>query len=227
MSAFLFGGEVGSGKTYAATTMAHWLMRKGRKVAVNWKLTAPAGMEHLLVYFEEYGELFGLEDIDILADEAQSNAGARDWEALPKKTRNWLSHHRHYGNNLLFFSQHYKFVDVYIRRLAPKGYWSIFRVLNLTLAVPHPDADPETGEPGRPDILGMRMFIRPWHDLDHPWPIGGFFALLGLSRETPSLYLTRDKSTSQELAAKKISPAAAAGASRTAAAEDGTAKLPL
>lgn len=226
MSAFVFYGEVGSGKTFGATAMALWLVRQGRRVAHNWHIDWPDEYKAQAVFFEEYSDLFGLEDIDIMADEAQNNAGARDWEALPKKVRNWLSHHRHFGNNLLFFTQHYKFVDVYIRRLAPKGVWHVFRLLNLTLAIPNPDADPETGEVGRHDMLGTRMFIRPWHDLDHPYPIGGFFALAAASREVPHLYQTRDKNTARNL--QKISPAAAgAGSASPPAAEKGPAKLPI
>jgi len=194
---------------------------------VNWKISVPDEYRNLLVFFESYDELYGLEDIDILADEAQNNAGARDWEALSKRTRNWLSHHRHFGNNLLFFTQHYKFVDVYIRRLAPKGVWSVWRLLNVTVAWPHPDADPESGEKGRVDLFGVRLFIRPWRDLDHPWPVGGFWALLGLSRETPHLYMTRDKSTAKNLEPKKISPDAAGAGSASPPAAKAPAKLPL
>lgn len=231
MGAFVFHGEIGSGKTYAGTAMAFWLVRQGRRVAHNWDISWPKEYRHLAVKFSEFGELFGMEDVDILADEAQNSAGARDWEAMPKKVRNWLSQHRHFGNNLLFFTQHYKFVDVYIRRLAPKGVWHVFRVLNLTLAMPNPEANPETGEMGNHEILGSRLFVRPWKDLDHPNPIGGFFALAKLSRLVPLLYNTRDKSTTMELEkAKKISPdAAEAGCASPSAASPTPEhpKLPL
>jgi len=222
MSAFLFEGPVGGGKSYAATTMVHWLLLRGRRVAINWDMRVPLEYRKLLTRYEEFKEIFGQEDIDIFCDEAQSSAGSRDWENMPKAVRNWLSHHRHYGNNLLFFTQHYKFVDVYVRRLAPGGVWSIWRFLNLTGATPRPEADPETGELRALKISGSRLFIRPWKDLDHPYPIGGFFDLLGLSKETPSLYGTRDKSTAQdvEAASKKNSAAVARPSASAPAAMD-------
>jgi len=225
MSAFLFEGPIGGGKSYAATTMVHWLLLRGRRVAVNWDLVVPGEYRYLVTRYEGLDELFGLEDIDIFCDEAQSSAGSRDWEAMPKKVRNWLSHHRHYGNNLLFFTQHYKFVDVYIRRLAPTGVWSVWRFLNLTGATPRPEANPEDGNLNAPKISGSRLFIRPWKDLDHPYPIGGFLDLIGLSRQTPELYKTRDKSTSQDLHEKKKS--ASVGPPAAAPPSASTAQLPI
>jgi len=199
MSAFLFCGDIGSGKTYAGTTLALWLVKHGRKVAHNWHIDWPEDLKKHAIHFEDYADIMGEEDIDILADEAQNNAGARDWESMPKRVRNWLSQHRHFGNNLLFFTQHYKFVDIYIRRLAPKGVWSVHRLLNLTFAVPRIEPNPETGEEGRANPFGGRLFIRPWKDLDHPWPIGGLVALAKLSRLVPTLYRTRDRTTAQDI----------------------------
>jgi len=215
MSAFIFFGEIGSGKTYAATTLAHWLVRRGRKVAHNWAIDWPSEVRHLAVRFEDYNELYGMEDVDVLADEAQNSLGARDWESQPKKIRNWLSQHRHFGNNLLFFTQHYKFVDVYLRRLAPKQAWGVWRLLNLTGATHYPEANPETGETGVPSPLRSRLFLRPWKDLDHPWPIGSIIELLRLSKETPTLYETRDKSLAQELQKKSPDAAGAPPAAET------------
>lgn len=141
--------------------------------------------------YADYEEVLGLIDADVFNDEAQANAGARDWESLGKRVRLWLSMHRHYGLNLLFFTQHYKFVDVYFRRLAQGGVFSLHRLFNLSWAWPRPQADPELGDLKHVDILGALPVVRPWRSLDHPWPLPTFWSLLKVSREVPQHYETR------------------------------------
>jgi len=201
MGGFIFCGGIGSGKSYIGTTMARWVIENGRKVAHNWDIHWNTEDRKLATRFNDISEVATLEDTDIFIDEAQATAGARDWEKLSPKIRNWLSQHRHYGCNLIFLSQHYKFVDVYVRRLCPEGTWSVFRLLNMTFAVERPESDPELGTLGGVDIWSLRAFQRPWRDLDHPWPIGSFSDLLRLSKTTAGMYGTREKTTGAAAAA--------------------------
>lgn len=231
-STFLFHGNIGAGKTFLGTAMVLALLERGEHVAVNWGIVPPEGATEAdlrgrkgwyplqpreegktyLYRYDEYEELWGVEDCHIFNDEAQATAGARDWESMGKKTRNWLSHLRHFGNTLVMLSQHYKFVDVYFRRLAPDGVYRIFRLLNLSLAFPNPQADPETGEAGLTSPIGGRLVVRPWHGLDHPSPVSGFFRILKWGFRTPEHYLTRNKDSVKDLTAAPKNAAPPAGA---------------
>lgn len=208
MSAIIFSGNPGVGKTYKATALVLCAIDVGKRVAVNWDLidlgvpvvdlrNREITPEDNLIAgpvvfrYDEYKEVDGLCDADIYNDEAQAQAGARDWESMGKKTRLWLSMHRHFGTNLLFFTQHYKFVDVYFRRLSVGHAWSLHRFFNFTLSIPRPQADPETGELGTVDIFGFLAVMRPWKDLDHPNPIPAFWKLLFRSRQVTKYYRTR------------------------------------
>jgi len=207
-----------------------YLKRRGRGVAVNWDVVPPKwaklvdlrkpknlpknpegakeryereGICPTLYRFDDWSQLLKLEDVDIVSDEAQSAAGARDWEKMPKYVRNWLSHLRHFGVNLIALTQHYKFVDIYLRRLiGSRGVWSSWRIFNLTVWVHRSGADPETGEmkmPGIMDLLDFRLFVRPFRDLDAPSPICDFRSLLEWSRKVPEHYMTRDRATFDEV----------------------------
>lgn len=231
MSCLLFHGNVGTGKTFLATGMVLEGLQY-RTQAVNWDLTTPkkakeAGLEVVpiidlrgvgyktgllpkdggpyLIRYDDLDEVYGLEDADIWHDEAQNTTGARDWESMPKKIRRWLSEHRHYGLNLIFLTQHYKFVDVYFRRLADHVF-EVWRILHLSFLSPCPDADSETGEAGRSAFLGLRSVRRPWKDLEQWWPIPAFWALWRRSAEIPDAYNTRAKKEWKDEKPKKNSP---------------------
>lgn len=176
----------------------------------------PCHLEHLsiaavnsipdavLIRYQEFNEADGLTDVDVLNDEAQATAGARDWESMSKRTRLWLSMHRHFRTNLLFLTQHYKFVDVYFRRLATGDVFTLWRLFNMTWILPRPLADSETGELGMGDIFGMYLIWRPWKTLDHPWPMPKFWELLKASLLVPSHYQThqpKEKETKKKSAA--------------------------
>jgi len=164
-------------------------------------------------------EIFGLRECQVFKDEEQNDLGARDWEKLALRVRIWMSEHRHYLVNLFLYTQDYKFVDIYPRRLARNRVYSITRFLNLTLEMPRPDANSETGELGKVAIFSIRFIVRPWRDLDYlvPWPT--FWKLLtNLSKRVPFVYRTHAphalEATKEK--GKKISPVAA-GAARSAA----------
>lgn len=234
MSCLLFHGNVGTGKTFLATGM----VLEGlpyRTQAVNWDMAVPdvplidlRGVGYkkelvdperpCLIRYDDLDEVYGLEDADIWHDEAQNTTGARDWESMPKKIRRWLSEHRHYGLNLIFLTQHYKFVDVYFRRLADHVF-EVWRLLHLSFLSPCPDADSETGEAGRSAFLGLRSVRRPWKDLEQWWPIPTFLALWKRSAEIPATYNTRAKKEWKDGKPKKISPDRSAPATPAAPRE--------
>ncbi len=217
MSALIFSGNPGVGKTYQATAMVLCALDKGRRVAVNWEVVPPEGVVvydlrarcgpscghvhttidqaneidvPVVFFYETYEDVMGLIDADVYNDEAQANAGARDWEKLSSRVRLWLSMHRHFRINLLFFTQHYKFVDVYPRRLASGNVLSMHRFLLFTFSVPRPAADAETGELKGLDLWNSLVVMRPWKDLDHPNPLPKMWTLLMRSRSVPDHYRT-------------------------------------
>jgi len=249
MSVLFFNGPPGAGKTFHGTAYALHCLDKGLRIAVSWDFMPPPGvpifdLRHeiggeprkpdisieaanacsgpVVFRFEPLTDIFGLRDCQVFKDEAQNDLGARDWEKLALRVRIWMSEHRHYRVNLFLYTQFFKFVDVYPRRLAMDGgVYSIARFLNLTLEFPRPDADSETGELRRVDLLGTRIIIRPWRHLDLPLPWPSFFKLVyDLSPRVPAHYTTHAPH-----ALKKNSPAAAGGATRTPSAAQ--PKIPL
>lgn len=217
MSAHIFSGAPGVGKTYTGTALVLEALDRGLRVAVNWEIAPPADVNVLdlrregadggerrpvsvvdvnvaegpvVIRYDEYSEIIGLADAVVFNDEAQATSGARDWESMTKRTRLWLSMHRHYRLTLIFLTQHYKFIDVYYRRLGVGNVRSMTRLLNLTLLFPRPDADPELGELGSTDVLGVNLIWRPWKDLDHEYLLPGFWRLLKFSKLVPQHYAT-------------------------------------
>jgi len=134
--------------------------------------------------------------------------------------------HRHHRTNLFLYTQDYKFVDVYPRRLARYNVYTIARWLNLTLEMPRPNANSETGELGQVDLFSIRLIVRPWRDLDYkvPWP-SWWKLFRNLSRRVTAHYTTHAPHLLDK-ASKKNPPDAPAGAARSASA-DRTAQLPF
>lgn len=54
----------------------------------------------------------------LLIDEIMMLADSRAWKTYPEHIKYFMSHHRHYHNDLIFCSQSYKDCDVRIRNLA-------------------------------------------------------------------------------------------------------------
>jgi hypothetical protein len=230
MSAYLFSAAPGVGKTYTGTAFALYALERAFRVAVNWDMIPPEGVAlvdlrkgldaegrqrkpisireanaidgPVLFRYDEFADIIGLVECAVYHDEAQATTGARDWEGMSKRIRLWLSMHRHYRCTLFFFSQHYKFVDVYFRRIAVGNVSTLGRFLNLTFEFPRPEADPETGELGKPDFFGTKLIIRPWKDLDLPNPLPGFWDLLRVSRLVPAHYFTHQPRDSTESGGK-------------------------
>jgi len=214
-----FNGPPGVGKTFHATAYALHCLDLGLRIAVSWRLEPPTGVlvydlrKHddagndrnpdlsidaanelvgpVIFRFSELTEVFGLRLCQVFKDEAQNDLGSRDWEKMPLRVRIWMSEHRHYLVNLFLYTQHFKFVDIYPRRLALGNVFTITKILNFTLEIPRPKADSETGELGNPDILSTKLILRPWKTLDLVPPIPGFWRLLtNLSSRVPAHYNT-------------------------------------
>lgn len=245
-----FNGEPGVGKTFHGTAYALHALDLQLRVAVSWSMVPPEGVAFydlrthddsgeerrpdltirqandvpgpVLFRFDALQELFGISDCQVFKDEAQNDLGARDWEKLALRTRIWMSEHRHYRTNLWLYTQDYKFVDVYPRRLARYNVYTIARWLNLTLEMPRPDANSETGELGKVDLFGIRVIVRPWKDLDFkvPWP-GWWKLATDLSKRVLLHYRTHDPHRLKATAEKKTPDPAAV--SRTASPP----KLPI
>lgn len=236
-----FNGPPGVGKTYHGTAWVLFCLERSLRVAVSWKLTPPetttvvdlrrldddgtarrpdmdiaaanALPGPVLFRFSQLTDIFGLRHCQIFKDEAQNDLGSRDWEKMPLKVRIWMSEHRHYAVNLFMYTQHFKFVDIYPRRLALGNVHSIVRLLNLTLQIPRPNADSETGELGTPDLFALRVVRRPWRGLDLPVPDPGFLDLWRLSKLVPRHYQTHDPHVARLEQPKKISDRAGPPAS--------------
>jgi hypothetical protein len=229
MGDLLIEGMKRTGKTYGGTTMIRDCWDRGISTASNWEVALPSWVLSLDVRgyqrgearraqadardcgwtgpihfrYDEPVEIAGVRSTVVFADEAQNSAGARDWESLPKWVRNWYSHLGHYDCVLVLLTQHYKFVDVYLRRLVGKDdVWTSGRLLNLTWWVPRPESDPDQGAVGGFDLVGLRLFIRPWKDLETVEAMGAFWDLLLLSRTTQDFYGTHDLSTAEGRAAE-------------------------
>jgi len=213
-----FNGPPGVGKTYHGTAYALFCLDHQLRVAVSWAMTPPLDVQSfdlrrhddaggdrvpdltiekandiqgpVLFRFSELTEIFGLRRIQVFKDEAQNDLGSRDWEKMPLKVRIWMSEHRHYMTNLFLYTQHYKFVDIYPRRLGLGNVHTITRFLNLTLEIPRPEADSETGELGPAAILDTKVVPRPWKGLDMLVPNPGFWTLLRYGARVPAHYNT-------------------------------------
>jgi len=238
-----FNGSPGAGKTYHATAYILYCLKHQLRVAASWDVVPPEGVRLVdlrrhgndaearqpdctieqanriegatIFRFDALDELFGLRHCQVFKDEAQNDLGSRDWEKMPLRVRIWMSEHRHYAVNLFLYTQHYKFVDIYPRRLGLGSVYSIVRLLNLTLEIPRPQADSETGELGMPDIFSTKIVWRPWRGVDQPVPHPGFFELLKLSRLVPMHYRTHAPHE-DKLETKKKSPAASSPAAPAA-----------
>lgn len=244
-----FNGPPGVGKTYHGTAYALYCLDRQLRVAVSWNMTPPEGVRlvdlrprddagnerrpdmtieaandvegPVLFRFSELVEIFGLRRVQVFKDEAQNDLGSRDWEKMPLRVRIWMSEHRHYMTNLYLYTQHYKFVDIYPRRLGLGNVHTITRFLNLTLEIPRPEADSETGELGPPAIFDTKAVPRPWRGLDMYVPDPGFFDLWGLGKRVPAHYSThapheKDIRRDDERKKPSRSAPAAPAASRTA-----------
>lgn len=213
-------GAPGSGKTAWASALATAALKGGWVVAGNFPYTPAEGVKVVdlrtedpltgearkpdmtiaevneldgpaFIVFSSREQIIGLTDALVLYDEAQHDAGARDWELLSKRARLWMSMYRHYRLVVVMFTQHLKFLEVYWRRLA-QGVVSIEPHLGgrLLLAVPYWSFDPETGECGQSNIFQASALWRPKNspDVSFGWP--GLLDGLRLSREAFDRYKT-------------------------------------
>jgi len=203
----IVNGKIGSGKTYGAVAAALYKASQGRKVALNWDVLGQTAAEaRLITRFYALKELeeLKIEHTDVYVDEAHKELGARDWENLTPKLRNGFSESRKDDNHLIFVSQDYKFLDVYVRRLGEEV-WTVYKFLCWTVWVKAQTANPESGELKGWDDL--RIFRRPWKELEHGYPFGGLWDLWHFSKGVAGRFKTHAKTEKNRPAA----PAAAAG----------------
>jgi len=203
----IVNGKIGSGKTYGAVATALFKANAGRKVALNWDLenltVTEANMVTRFYALKELEEL-NIRNTDVYVDEAHKELGSRDWENLTPKLRNGFSESRKDDNHLIFVSQDYKFLDVYVRRLGEEV-WTVFKILCWTIWLKSETANPESGElKGWNDV---RIFRRPWKELEHGHPFGGLWDLWQFSKGVAGRFKTHQKTEKHRPAA----PAASAG----------------
>lgn len=188
----IVNGQIGSGKTYGAVANALLSARQDRKVALNWDVEADAIEKAKITRFNGLKELdeLGVTGTDVYCDEAHKELGSRDWENLTPKLRNSFSESRKDDNHLIFISQEYKFLDVYVRRLAEEV-WSVTRFLAWTIWWKAEKANPETGElTGWTDF---RIFKRPWKDLERGHPFRQVLELWKFSKTIAGRYKSHEK----------------------------------
>jgi Zonular occludens toxin (Zot) len=197
----IVNGKIGTGKTYGAVAAAVFKQERGRQIALNWEVNLEGktyvrydGLNELDDEWREKNGMELLRGTDIYCDEAHKELGARDWEKLTPRLRNSFSESRKDDNNLIFVSQDYKFLDVYVRRLAEEV-WTVGRMLCWTYWLKAKEANPETGE--LKGWMDIRIFRRPWHDLEHPHPFGDLWELWKVSKKIAGMYDTHRKIANQ------------------------------
>jgi len=217
-------GPKGSGKSYGATAVALFVRTYGRSkgleaVAANFDIK-DAGIEVDLPFLRVYS----LQDLDdewrvanglaplrktlVIYDEAHKEIGARDWENLSGAIKNTFAESRKDENHLILITQVWKNLDVWARRLADEV-WSASKFICWTFWWKAEVFDPEKGEvSGWSDL---RVFRRPWHDLEPLHPFGGLLAMWELSGQVAGAYDSQHKIEVRNRKREKKSPDARAG----------------
>lgn len=130
-------GLPGAGKSTLMAKMCLNSLKHGRPVYCNFSLAGA----HLLD-FDDLGK-YNFENCLILIDEAMNEADSRGFKTFSPELKYFFSNHRHYGVEVVYFSQAYDDVDkkirnntqnlYYIRKL-PFGFSSytpIYRTLTI------------------------------------------------------------------------------------------------
>lgn len=131
----IYGGKLGCGKSYSATSYVWKLIHEGKDCYVNWKIDFtdyykkkqrsiwyriwnPRANVGKVFYWETMDDLYTLRNGEVFFDEAHMAIDARDFAKLPKDFKTKLTQSRKYGLNLHFISQHSQQIDIAVRRLA-------------------------------------------------------------------------------------------------------------
>lgn len=69
------------------------------------------------VYWTDINLLSTLRECDVFIDEISGYFNSRDWEQMPRETREWLFLHEHYGVELVCCTQSWLTIDISFRRL--------------------------------------------------------------------------------------------------------------
>lgn len=111
-----FVGQMGTGKTYTAVSIAHRRLQAGANVWTNFKLNLPAEYADRWFQFRTWHDIIEAEDAVIIIDEAHllAPSGRMDF---PMAAKSKLSQARSYGLDLYWISQHESRVNKQLRDL--------------------------------------------------------------------------------------------------------------
>ena len=109
----VYFGEVGAGKSCHASMLVKTCFKKYKgKIYSNVPIKGA-----YLIDSADIGK-YSITDALVIIDEAGIDFNNRSYKSLDKDVIKWLKLHRHYGCDVVFYSQAYCDMDITIRRLA-------------------------------------------------------------------------------------------------------------
>lgn len=120
----VYFGLPGSGKTTLAARIASKALKEGRKVYTDFSVCALKGCTHFDM--ATLGTVTPPRDSLLIVDEASIQYNNRNFKSLPHYVIKWFKLHRHYGVDIVVFSQSWDDMDITLRRLASR-LWHIRR----------------------------------------------------------------------------------------------------
>lgn len=118
----------GAGKTTLAVAKAQKFLRQGRTVFTNFPCFG--------CYKLDSGNIgkYQFKNAVVIVDEAGIDFNNRDWKKFSKETTQYVKLHRHYGTDMLFFSQGWEDCDKKIRDLCTE-YFYLWKVGKTPLTI--------------------------------------------------------------------------------------------
>lgn len=110
-------GLPGAGKSTDMARECHKALKSGRKVYCNFSLKGAYPIK-----FDDLGKYMFTDSL-ILIDEAMNEADSRDFKKFTDELKYFFSNHRHYGCDIIYYSQAYDDVDKKIRNNTQELYF--------------------------------------------------------------------------------------------------------
>lgn len=110
-------GLPGAGKSTHMARECYRALKRGRKVYCNFSLAGAFPID-----FSDLGKYMFVDSL-ILIDEAMNEADSRDFKKFTDELKYFFSNHRHYGCDIIYYSQAYDDVDKKIRNNTQELYF--------------------------------------------------------------------------------------------------------